>query len=142
MSGLDQFIQPTDAFHARQYASLSLAYLGDAVQELYVRSRVLSSGDQKVVMLHKQAVSFVKANAQAQAVDGLMDELTPDELDVFKRGRNTKSTPTKNTDQEHYRKATGFECILGYLYISGQQDRLMYLLDKAYKMIEQNRGEL
>lgn len=132
ISIIDFWGEQKDEFAARQMNVLTLAYIGDTIHDLYIRSKMVSMGDQKVQEIHKKTVSFVKANAQAEAIEQIMDELNEQEKAVFLRGRNSKSLPTKNTDMANYKKATGFEAILGYLYMSGQDARLLYLLDKAY----------
>ena len=128
-------------FECRQMNIVTLAYMGDVVYDLYIRGKVVEKGDQKIHDIHREVVTFVNANAQADAVDGLMEELREAEHAIFLRGRNSKSLPTKNTDMAHYKKATGFESILGYLYMSGQDERLMYLLDKATSMTEGTRSK-
>ena len=90
-------------------------------------------GNRHVTDMHKEAVSFVKAHSQAVSAYAIESELTEDELRVLKWGRNAKSKPTKNADVADYKMATGFETLVGYLYTSGQNERLSYLLEKAYE---------
>ncbi|MBQ9624577.1 MAG: Mini-ribonuclease 3, partial [Clostridia bacterium] len=75
----------------------------------------------------------------ASFLESILEELNEDELAIFKRGRNSKSMPTKNTDKAHYSKATGFEAVLGFLYVSGQDERLLYILNKCYSYINERR---
>ena len=116
-------------------APLSLAYIGDAVYEMYVRTRIIREHpNMPAHKLHTHAVKYVKAAAQSASVNALADILTEDETAVFKRGRNAKSpTVPKNADIRDYRRATGFEALIGYLYLSGDQERLDYLMSVSYE---------
>ena len=116
-------------------APLSLAYIGDAVYELYVRTRVIQEHpNMPAHKLHTYAVKYVKAAAQSASINAMADVLTEDETAVFKRGRNAKSpTVPKNADIRDYRRATGFEALMGYLYLSGETERLNYLMNIAYE---------
>lgn len=119
---------------ASQYSPLVLAYIGDSIYEVYVRTRVIAENpDMPAYKLHKQAIRYVKAQAQSNSIVELEDELTDDELAVYKRGRNAKSaTIPKNADLIDYRRATGFESLIGYLYIKKEHDRLDFIMEKAY----------
>lgn len=131
-----------DEKQARQINILTLAYLGDCIHDLFVRSHICTDGrDERISLIHKQAVQYVSANAQADCLDNMIDELSQTEMSVYKRGRNSKSMPTKNTDKAHYCKATGLEAVLGYLYVSGQDKRLLYILNKCYNYINEGRKE-
>lgn len=122
---------------AKQYSPLTLAFLGDGVYEMYVRVRIVNNTNAPANTLHKKAVCFVKASAQCEAYDKIEPHLTQDEITMFKRGRNAKvNTKAKNASLAEYKKATGFETLLGYLYADGQMDRLMYLLDIATGLSE------
>lgn len=126
---------------AKDYSPLALAYIGDSVYDLYIRTRVLEKGNRHVTDMHKNAVRFVKANAQAQSTHAIEEILTEDEMRVLKWGRNAKSnTSPKNADITDYRLATGFETLLGYLYLEGEAERLSYLMEKAYAAIEKHTG--
>ena len=116
-------------------APLSLAHVGDAVYELYVRTRVIREHpNMPAHKLHTHAVKYVKAAAQSASITAMADILTEDETAVFKRGRNAKSpTVPKNADIRDYRRATGFEALVGYLYLSGEYERLEYLMGIAYE---------
>lgn len=99
------------------YSPLTLAYIGDAVYEVVIRTLVISDGNTQVNKLHKRASYYVKANTQAELIKLLMEELTEEELHYYKRGRNAKSyTSAKNASIGDYRMATGFEALVGYLY--------------------------
>lgn len=111
------------------YSPLVLAYVGDAVHELYIRTLLLSQGNAPVHKLHKRSIAFVKAKAQSDTIHKIMEMLTQEEQDIVKRGRNAKSgTIPKNADVTEYKYATGFETLLGYLYIKEDYTRLLELL--------------
>ena len=118
-----------------QYSPLALAYIGDGVYELYVRNRVIKENpDMPAYKLHKETVKYVKAHAQSNSIHAICDILAEDETAVFKRGRNAKSpTVPKNADLTEYRHATGFEALLGYLYLSQKSDRLDEIMKLAYE---------
>ena len=111
-----------------EYSALTLAYIGDCVYELYVRTYLISSKNRKVNELHKMATTYVKAKAQAEFYHKIKDFLTDDEEYAFHRGRNAKSTPPKNADMSDYKIATGVEALIGYLYIIKNIERITYLM--------------
>lgn len=111
------------------YSPLTLAYIGDAAYELVVRTFLVDQGNSRPDKLHRKASSMVKAAAQAAMAEALKDSLTEEELAVYRRGRNAKSpTMAKNASMSDYRKATGFEALMGYLYLKGEQKRLIDLV--------------
>ena len=111
------------------YSPLTLAYIGDAAYELVVRTFLVDQGNSRSDKLHRKASSMVKAAAQAAMAEALKDSLTEEELSVYRRGRNAKSpTMAKNASMSDYRKATGFEALMGYLYLKGEQKRLIDLV--------------
>ena len=113
-----------------------LAYLGDAVLEVMVREYLVLKGHSKKEHLSELALKFVKASAQSAAFENIEEILTEEETQVFKRGRNnyhTGNVPKSATPLE-YRRATGFEALLGYLHLTGQTERLDELFRKAYKL--------
>lgn len=116
---------------ARQLNPLVLAFIGDAVYEVFIRTYLVDKNrDMSVHKLHVQAISFVKAHSQSGFMKKLEESLTEEELTIFKRGRNSKSgTTPKNADIVEYRTATGFEALIGYLYITEQIQRLNYFLN-------------
>lgn len=121
-----------------QVSCLVLAYLGDAVYELYVRSYLLGNGRVKVNTLHKQAVKFVQAKTQAQVLKALEGTLDETEASVVRRGRNTKSVHVpKNAEVIDYRHATALECLFGYLYLQGRQERITEIFAYALKVVEE-----
>ena len=128
----------------KQLNALALAYMGDAVLEQKVREHLLIMGRAKPNTLHKMATKYVSAKAQSNIVHHMMDEqfLTEEELAVFRRGRNAKSgSVPKNTDVRTYRNSSGFEAILGYLYLLKEMDRVHEIMDYAIEIIEQPKGE-
>jgi len=124
------------------YSPAQLAYAGDAVYELLVRSYVINSQDTNVNKMHKMTVKFVKAKAQAYIVNILENELTQDEKRIVKRGRNAKVTSSpKNAELMDYRYATGFEALLGYLYLNNELDRLMELFNRIIEILNEKDDE-
>jgi ribonuclease-3 family protein len=123
----------------REYSAVVLAYIGDAVFELLVRTHIVAAGKRKVKDIHLDTVGLVKAESQARVIRQIFDELSEEEQDIVKRGRNAKSTPPKNADIGDYHMSTGFEALLGYLYLKGDDDRLLYLVNKA--LPEQELGK-
>ncbi len=110
----------------------SLAFVGDAVYTLFVRSYFCEHDKVKSRVLHKKVIDFVKATAQSQALDIIMDTLTEYEKDIVRRARNTKvNSMAKHAKMIEYKKSTGFEALLGYLYLTGQNDRLNQILHQA-----------
>lgn len=119
-------IKPMDVMNLQP---LVLAYIGDAVYEAYVRTMLVVNKKTNVNMLHKMSVKYVKAQAQSDIVRRIMDRLTPEEQDVVRRGRNAKSaTVPKHAEITDYRYSTGYEALIGYLYLLNQTDRLMEIL--------------
>ncbi len=116
------------------YGPLALAYIGDTVFDLFVRTKILENGNRHVTDMHKQAVRYVNASAQAKMVHILENELTEEETDVLKWGRNARvnSRPSRATIGE-YHLATGLEALVGFLYLDGREERLCELLEKAYR---------
>jgi len=118
------------------YSPLVLAYIGDAVYELYIRTLLLSKGNAPVHKLHKKSVDYVKAKAQSDIIHKMMEQLDAEEQDIVRRGRNAKSgTIPKNADVTEYRYATGVETLLGYLYIKQDYSRLLELLKISVEQV-------
>ncbi len=125
-----------------QVSTAVLAYIGDAVYEQYVRRHVFQKGLLKPDRLHKAAVVYVRAEAQAEAVRQLHDELTDDERSVVRRGRNHKITSMPhNVDINTYKLATGFEALIGYANLSGDTDREHELIKRTFEIIEASEIE-
>lgn len=113
----------------RAYSPLTLAYIGDAVFDIIIRTVVVERSNKPAHELHKQTSALVKAQTQAQMIEALQDVLTEEEMAVYKRGRNAKSyTTAKNASVGDYRKATGLEALVGYLYLQGKAARAIYLI--------------
>ena len=113
----------------RTYSPLTLAYIGDAIYELVIRTILVEKGNTQVNKLHQRASKLVKASAQSEIIEKLKPYLTEEEMGIFKRGRNAKSfTMAKNASMSDYRRATGFEALMGYLYLTEQWDRMLELI--------------
>ena len=127
----------------KQLNSLALAYIGDAVYEIYVRHHLLEKGTVRPNQLHRAATSFVSAKGQAKVIREMLaiDFLPDEEIAVVKRGRNAKSgTVPKNTDVQTYRYATAFEALIGYHYLLKNEERLNTIVQFAIQFIEANKG--
>ena len=113
----------------RTYSPLTLAYIGDAVYEIVIRTILVEKGNAQVNKLHQRASKLVKASAQSEIIEKLKEDLTEEELAVYKRGRNAKSyTMAKNATMSDYRRATGFEALMGYLYLKEDYTRMLTLV--------------
>ena len=119
-----------------EYSPLVLAYLGDWVIELAARERLVKSGNIPPEQLHSKSLLFVTASKQSKAVENILPLLTEAETDIYKRGRNTKSRVPKSASVTDYRRATGMECLFGYLYLSENKPRIKELFDIAFGDIE------
>ena len=118
----------------RTYSPLTLAYLGDAVYELVVRTALVERGNCPVNRLNKMASDLVKASAQSQMAARIESELTEEEAAVYRRGRNAHSpTMAKHASMGDYRRATGVEALVGYLYLKGDMERVLELMEKGLK---------
>ena len=126
-----------EAFHLkdqdmRSYSPLTLAYIGDGVYELIIRTILVKKGNCPVNQLHKKASSLVKASAQSAIIERIESELTEEEYAVYRRGRNAHSpTMAKHATMADYRRATGFEALMGYLYLKEEYDRMITLVRKG-----------
>lgn len=113
----------------RTYSPLTLAYIGDGIYDLVIRSLVVAGGNARANDLHHRTSHIVKAKTQAEMIDGLLPVLNETEQDIYRRGRNAKSpTMAKNATMSDYRKATGFEALMGYLYLTDQFERMLFLI--------------
>ncbi|WP_027410217.1 Mini-ribonuclease 3 [Anoxybacillus tepidamans] len=129
----------------KQLNGLALAYIGDAVYELYVRHRLLSKGNVKPNQLHRQAIRYVSAKAQAQTLLLMLEQsiLTEEEEAVVRRGRNAKSaTIPKNTDVQTYRYSTAFEALIGYHFLGNNEERMEELIRYSFDIIENQERKL
>ena len=120
----------------REVNTTALAYMGDAVYEQAVREEILKRGSYHVNNLHHLATLFVKAQAQANIIKTMFDELTPEEQNLVKRARNRKyATKAKNADPVTYKWATAFEALVGYLYLAEEKERLDWVLARAIEIV-------
>lgn len=123
------------------YSGLNLAYIGDAVFEILVRTYVMNTYNSTVGKMDKLSRSYVKASSQSLMFHELINICTEKEVDILKRGRNAKShTSAKNATTNDYRHATGLEALFGYLYLEGEVDRIMELFAVCVKTIEKSGG--
>ena len=122
----------------RTYSPLTLAYIGDAIYDLIIRTLIVKQGNSRPEKMHKRASALVKASAQAEMIELLLPMLTEEEHAIYKRGRNAKSyTMAKNATMLDYRKATGFEALMGYLYLKEDMSRLIDLVKAGLDKGEQ-----
>jgi len=113
----------------KSYSPLTLAYIGDGIYDLIIRTLVINKGDKQVQKLHLETSALVNAGTQSKMMRVLQEHLTEDEHAVYKRGRNAKSvSPAKNQSVTDYRRATGFEALLGYLYLKKDWERILNLV--------------
>lgn len=120
----------------RTYSPLTLAYIGDGIFDIVIRSVVVGKGNTKASQLHKHTSSIVKAHSQAVMIEALEPHLTKEEADIYRRGRNAKSpTMAKNATMADYRKATGLEALMGYLYLSDDFERVVELTKLGVQLI-------
>lgn len=144
LSGFSEIVSESLSLQKREtnsYSPLALAYIGDAVYELFIRTKVMNRGSTQVNNMHKKSARLVNAGTQAQIIRMLIEgeELTEEETAIYKRGRNAKSTTTaKHATVVDYRTATGFEALCGYLYLEGRLERLVKLVGIGLEKI----GEL
>lgn len=119
-----------------QLSPLTLAFVGDAVYEVFIRTKLAKDINMQVAKLHKKAIKYVSAVAQSKIVKNIESDFTEEEIAVYKRGRNAHShTSAKNADIVDYRKATGFEALIGYLYLKKDSDRLDEILNMSYNAV-------
>lgn len=137
--GIDAYIKeefeiaPVDI---RTYSPLALAYIGDGIFDLVIRSIVVGKGNTKASQLHYRTSHIVKAKTQAEMMKVLEEILTPEEADIYRRGRNAKSpTMAKNATMSDYRNATGFEALMGYLYLKDEFPRIVELVKYAIEKL-------
>lgn len=121
----------------RSYSPLTLAYIGDAVYDLIIRTIIVERGNRSANNLHKSAIKYVNAKTQANMIAMLKEELSEEELAVYKRGKNAKSnTSAKNATLKEYKKATGFEALLGYLYLQDKTERILDLVKNGLHKVD------
>lgn len=121
------------------YSPLSLAFIGDAVYELVVRTLVVENGNASPKKLQQKATMYEKAVTQARLADIILSELTDEETEIFRRGKNSSPhTKAKNATLTDYLKATGFETLIGYLYLTGQNDRMLTLIRYSFNSVKES----
>ena len=142
--GLDAYIRERFALKEadlQEYSPLTLAYIGDGIFDLVIRSMVVGEGNTKPSALHRKTSSYVKAHAQCEMAKAIYPVLTETEQAYYRRGRNAKSpTMAKNASMSDYRKATGFEALMGYLYLSNQTERLIDLIQLGLQSYTPPKG--
>ena len=141
---IDLFSKTIEVFDTKRldlsaYSPLTLAYIGDGIYEIIIRTLIVTKdGNEQVNKLHKRSANLVKAETQCKIIKSIMEDLTEEEKRIFKRGRNAKSfTSAKNASIGDYRMATGFEALVGYLYIEGNMERLFELCKLGIMRLEE-----
>lgn len=120
------------------YSPLTLAYLGDAVYEMVIRTICVKRTNMQTQKLHRKVTGYVSAKAQAKMMDVLIGELTEEEESIYRRGRNSKPyTKAKNASMEEYLKATGFEALVGYLYLQKEYERMNALIAHGIEALQE-----
>ena len=126
----------------REYSPLTLAYIGDCVYDLVIKSLVINAGNKQVNKLHQETSRLVQASTQSLMMRTIQEYLSEEEHAVYKRGRNAKSvSPAKNQSITDYRRATGFEALLGYLYLKKDYKRLLDLVKIGLDSLESNKED-
>lgn len=126
----------------QNYSPLTLAYIGDSVYDLIIKTLVISQGNKQVKKLHQETSSMVQAAAQSAMMRVLQEILTEEERAIYKRGRNAKSvSPAKNQSLTDYRRATGFEALIGWLYLNHNWERIIELVKIGLESLQQDRTE-
>ena len=124
------------------YSPLTLAYIGDSVYDLIIKTMVVNEGNRQVKKLHQVTSKMVQASAQSEMMRVLQEILTEEEHAVYKRGRNAKSvSPAKNQSLTDYRRATGFEALIGWLYLKNNWERIMELIKVGLEHLEKVQNE-
>ena len=126
----------TPEINVDQYSPLTLAYMGDCAYEIVIRTLLVHKGNTHVDRLNKRASNLAKAATQSQIIGVIQELLTEEELAIYKRGRNAKSyTSAKNASINDYRRATGFEALIGWLYLKGEFERMMEIIRLGFEGI-------
>ena len=125
----------------KEYSPLTLAYIGDGIYDLIIRTLVIHQGDKQVQKLHLETSALVNAGTQSKMMRTLQEQLTEEEHAVYKRGRNAKSvSPAKNQSVTDYRRATGFEALLGYLYLKKEWQRILDLVKMGLDSLNEEKN--
>ncbi len=121
----------------RTYSPLTLAYLGDAVYEIVIRTAVVNKGQRPANMLHRHTIKLVCAQTQAKIAEAVYEYMSSEEQDIYRRGKNTKvNSSAKNASLTDYRKATGFEALCGYLFLKNDIERVTELIEKGIELLK------
>lgn len=121
----------------RTYSPLTMAYIGDAIYDLVIRTVVVERGNRSANDLHRKTIQYVKAGAQAEMIEALSDMLTEEEAGIYRWGRNAKFyTKARNASVGEYRRATGMEALMGYLYMTGRTERMLELIQEGIRRID------
>lgn len=132
---MEDFIKNIDM---QTISQQNLAFVGDAVFNVYIRTYLISRANKNTGKLHKESINYVSARAQSKIIDVILDKLSEKEIEIYKRGRNTNiNTVSKNVDVVSYKKATGFEALIGFLYLSNNVKRLEEIIDLSIKVVEE-----
>ena len=124
----------------RTYSPLTLAFIGDGIYDLIIRTILVSKGNESTNRLQHKTASYVKAGTQSAMIRALMPYLTEEELAIYKRGRNAKPhTTAKNATLEDYHRATGFEALVGYLYLLGRTGRILEILNEGLRQLKMDK---
>ena len=127
---------------AETYSPLALAYIGDCIFDLVIKNLVLNRGNKQVKKLHKETSQIVQASSQSKMMRVLQDELTEEEHQNYKLGRNSKAiSPAKNQSVTEYRRATGFEALIGYLYLQRRYERMLELIKMGLDSLDNNEEQ-
>ena len=125
----------------KEYSPLTLAYIGDSIYDLIIKSLVVNQGNKQVQKLHKETSSYVQASTQSLMMRAMQEYLTEEEHAIYKRGRNAKSvSPAKNQSLTDYRRATGFEAVMGYLYLKKEWKRIIDLVKIGLDSLKEERS--
>ena len=134
---MEEYIKNIDL---QKVSSQTLAFIGDAVYNVYIRSYLASLSNEQTGKLHVKSIKYVSAKAQSKTIDLIFDLLNEEEVQVYKRGRNTHiPSVSKNVDVVNYKKATGFEALLGYLYVKKENERLDFIVKESIKKLNEVR---
>ncbi|MCR5227266.1 MAG: ribonuclease III [Eubacterium sp.] len=119
------------------YSPLALAYIGDSIYDLMVKEHFVKQSNMQPEKYHKIVTSIVSANAQSAFIDSFLEQLNETELGIYRRGRNSSPhTKAKNASLENYLKATGFEAVLGFLYLSEKKERLTEIVNLSIEFVK------
>lgn len=133
---------PLTEVELRTYSALSFAYIGDSVYDMIIRTMIVSKGNNRPNKYHREVIKYVNAKAQTEMMGIIKEYLTEEEITMFRRGRNSKTiSPAKNQSHHDYRIATGFEALIGYLYLAGRMERIMELVEIGLKKMTVKKTE-